>query len=410
MMGFHVHNLGCKVNRVESDTLIAELLSHGVDNVALDEATVVLINTCTVTAEADSKARKAVRKALAAAQSPQVIVTGCAAVIDPQMFAELGANVRVIPDKQAAAAAALALLVDSSLEVVPIRRTGAGFPTRMGIKIQDGCDNRCSYCIVSTARGPARSVPITQILSQVQEAESSGVREIVLTGINLGRFSDCGQDLTGLLKILIESTTTMRFRLSSIEPPNVDSELAECISSADGRICAHLHLPLQSGSDTVLARMGRSYDISSFRDRVAALRSSLPHLALTTDVIVGFPGETEEEFQQTLDFCKQIAFAKIHVFRYSVRKGTPAATMPDQVAPTIKAERAQILRDLAADLRKSDAQNRIGTLEAVLVEAKGRATSDSYYTVKVPGGVPAGELVKMQFVSYRDNLMEGTVL
>ena len=409
-MGFHVHNLGCKVNRVESDRITASLLSRGALNVPIEQARVVLVNTCTVTAEADKKARKAVRQALAVADDPVVIVTGCASVIDPQMFTSLGDKVLVVADKLAATQTAAEYLACDDVDADAQPRTGAGFPTRMGVKIQDGCDNRCSYCIVSTARGPARSISAAEVLSEVVSAQEAGVREIVLTGINLGRYDDSGMDLSDLLGLLCKSTTELRFRLSSIEPPDLSVALIDRISSAEGRICAHLHLPLQSGDDNILARMNRAYDSTFYKQLTDRLRTALPQLALTTDVIVGFPGESESQFERSMRFCEDIGFAKIHIFRYSPRAGTAAAAMVDQVDPLEKARRAQALNDLAFRSRNHDASTRIGFIENVLTEKQGFGMSESYYRVKVPKTSEPGELLRMQFSSYHDNLMTGKVL
>ncbi|NLG10710.1 MAG: tRNA (N(6)-L-threonylcarbamoyladenosine(37)-C(2))-methylthiotransferase MtaB [Coriobacteriaceae bacterium] len=409
-MRFFVHNLGCKVNRVESDRITADLISRGATSAPIQQARVVVINTCTVTAEADRKARKAVRQALTTGDDPVVIVTGCATVIAPEMFTSLGEKVLVIADKQAATQIAAKYLgCDDGICDTP-RRTGAGFPTRMAVKIQDGCDNRCSYCIVATARGPARSVVATDILTEVKAAQESGVHEIVLTGINLGRYDDSGLNLSGLLDLLCRSTVGLRFRLSSIEPPDIDSDLIDQIATGGERICAHLHLPLQSGSDTILARMNRAYDSAFYQELTERLRSNLPRIALTTDVIVGFPGESEAEFEQSLQFCERIGFSKMHIFRYSPRAGTPAATMANQIEAAEKTRRAQMFNDLAIRMRQQDAIARIGTIETVLIEKRGFGMSESYHRVQVPIRSEAGDVLRMQFCAYNDNLMTGRVL
>ncbi|MDR3053546.1 MAG: tRNA (N(6)-L-threonylcarbamoyladenosine(37)-C(2))-methylthiotransferase MtaB [Coriobacteriales bacterium] len=410
--GFFVHNLGCKVNRVESDTMAASLIAAGATQTSLDEAAVVLINTCTVTAEADTKARKAVRQALRAAGQPWVIVTGCAAMIDPQAYAELDKRVLVLPDKPAATDRALALCSppQAGLPASKPLRTGDAFPTRMGIKIQDGCDNRCSYCIVNRARGTARSVALTDLLAQAQAAESGGVREIVLTGVNLGSYSSAGVDLVELLQTLLQQTAKTRYRLSSLEPPDLSDALIATIACSEGRLCAHLHLPLQSGCDSTLRAMGRLYDTAFFSERVQALRKALPQVALTTDVIVGFPGETTADFEQSYAFCQRIGFSRLHVFRYSKRTGTPAACMPLQVSPELKAARSRLLRELSAQLQERDLQTRVGTQELVIVEKRTQGTSESYLKVEVPGSCEPGSLVRMQFTGYRATLIHGSII
>jgi threonylcarbamoyladenosine tRNA methylthiotransferase MtaB len=409
---FFVHNLGCKVNRVESDALTTSLMAAGATPTAAHSADLIIINTCTVTAEADAKARQAVRQAAQNARHPWVIVTGCAAVVDPNAYADLADKVVVIPNKQLALLRAEELLagVAAPSGTVPPVQEGVLFNTRVGIKVQDGCDNRCTFCIVNRARGQAVSVPFAQIRAQVKAAQEQGSHEIVLTGINLGCYHDGSRDLTALLEELLAQTQGVRFRLSSLEPQDLPHGLGALISASQGRVCAHLHLPLQSGSNAVLAAMGRRYDTQSYAALVGELRRELPSLALTTDVIVGFPGETQADFEATCAFCEAMAFSKLHVFRYSRREGTPAAAYPQQVAPEVKAERSLRLRELGAVLRERDALGRVGTRENVVVERAGRATAESYYRVVVPVSCKVGALLQVQFTDYRDNLMHATIL
>ncbi|MDR2196603.1 MAG: radical SAM protein [Coriobacteriales bacterium] len=433
--GFFVHNLGCKLNRVESDSIRAALEAAGAVFVALDEASVVLVNSCTVTATADAKTRKAIRQALLAAARPWVIVTGCAVALEQEAFRRLGARVIVEPDRLCALRRASLLLdvadgaagprgLDRAAE--PLRldraaeprgvarrakprdvarrakprdvdgaallprgtqlRTGAGFPTRMGLKIQDGCDARCAYCIVTHARGRSRSESFATLLSQVQEAQRQGVREIVLTGINIGLYFSEGHDLVELLSAFLSVSEQPRFRLSSLEPQHATDELLNLMASSKGRICAHLHLPLQSGSDHVLEQMGRRYDTAFFRERVDAARKRMPQLGLTTDVICGFAGESEAQHEQSMEFCRQMGFMRMHVFRFSTRAGTPAAARHDHLPASCILERAGQMRALAHDLARTDAQGRVGTVELVLVEGQGWGRSESYHRVRIVPG------------------------
>ncbi|MDR1713893.1 MAG: tRNA (N(6)-L-threonylcarbamoyladenosine(37)-C(2))-methylthiotransferase MtaB [Coriobacteriales bacterium] len=430
--GFCIINLGCKVNRVDADFMAATLAAGGHTARPAAEAAVIVVNTCTVTAEADSKARKAVRQAARQPHNPQVIVTGCAVNIAPDVWKSLAANVLAIPDKTAACQLADKLLSPpipaepgggngclatgsrgaagcrpagaQAVSDAPFSRTQTR--TRVVLKVQDGCDNHCAYCIVPAARGNARSVPLAQISEQAQSHAAAGVREIVLCGINLGAYCSDGQDLVGLLQALLAHTEQTRFRLSSIEPQDVNQKLLTAIANSDSRICAHLHLPLQSGSNHVLSAMQRPYDTAGFARLVADARELLPKVALSTDVIVGFPGESEADFQQTLEFCRRMGFSRMHVFRYSRRPGTRADAMPNQVPPTVKASRAAQLHLLADELLAADALSRLSDVEQVLVEKRGQGTSESYHRIQVPDNLRPGSLLPLRFTSWSANLIQ----
>lgn len=402
---FCVHNLGCKVNRVESDMITAKLLASGGVEVRREDARLVIINTCTVTGEAETKTRKAIRQALAGTQAPWVIATGCAIAVNQDAYEAIGDKVIAEPSRTLATSKAFELLgLEPSIAGMP-QRIGESFNQRMGVKIQDGCDNRCTYCIVPFARGAANSTPFEELVSQVVKAEQSGVGEIVLTGVNIGCYSSGGAGLVELVDGLLAATNELRLRLSSIEPQHVDDRLLSLMAASQGRLCAHLHLPLQSGCDTTLQAMGRLYDTAVFEDRVVRARGLMPRLALTTDVIVGFPGETDEDFQKSFAFCERMRFSKMHVFRYSKRPGTPAAARPDQIEPQIIAARAAAFRGLSVKLRAEDLESRIGTTEKVLVERSGRGTSESYHQVIIPAQSALGRLVSVQFACVRDTLL-----
>jgi threonylcarbamoyladenosine tRNA methylthiotransferase MtaB len=433
---FFVHNLGCKVNRVESDALSAFFLSMGASRVSRDEARVVVVNTCAVTATAEAKTRKAIRQALAGSRKPWVIATGCAVALDREGYQALGARVIAEPDRNRAQEAALDLLGLGNAEGGGARRgaplrVGEGFNTRMGIKIQDGCDNACSYCVVRIARGAARSVPSVRIREQVRDAERAGVREIVLTGVNVGCYDDEGVDLCQLLGMLLDATAPvmvdatsaapvsasasatapndggLRFRLSSLEPQHATDELLALMADSKGRVCAHLHLPLQSGCDRTLAAMRRPYGTAFFAERAKRARDLMPHLALTTDVIVGFPTESDEDFRESYEFCRRMGFSRMHVFRYSRRPGTPAAEIKGQVTSATSSERAGTLRALGARMRARDIASRVGASERVLVERRGRGTSESYHQVEFGAESTPGQLITMRFTGYRDTLIQG---
>lgn len=392
-MRFDVVNLGCRVNRVESDSIAAKLTDHQwlIDH---DDPELVVVNTCTVTGEADKKTRKTVRRVLKDYPEATVLVTGCAAAMTPEVYESMSERVRLV-GKAAVVEAALAL-DDSSLHghaACEAVRFGDEFPTRVGIKIQDGCDNACTYCIVHVARGRSSSTDCEECLREAKRHYDAGAREIVLTGIDLGNYDYRGLRLDGLLKMLTEAMPEARIRISSIEPPSITDEIIRMIAQSEGRICRHLHLPLQSGSSKVLAEMDRHYDADGFKRLVDALYLAIPSMSLSTDIIVGFPGETEEDFEETLRMVEHCRFSKVHIFRYSKRAGTPAAARADQVPAEVVAVRARRLRDVAHAVRKSEQQRRIGTTESVLVEQCGVGTTESYFTVNVDESIPRGALL-----------------
>ncbi len=390
----HVVNLGCRVNRVESDRITVELDRRGFDLVDEDEAEIVVINTCAVTGEAEAKTRKAVRHALGRARAPWVIVTGCAVNLHADAFTALSERVIAEPSKAKVAGCAEGLFADRLRDRV--RPDDSGLSTlndllgrsRIGVKVQDGCDNRCSYCIVWKARGPERSVDVARVVADVREAVVSGVAEVVLTGVNLGAYrglDDAGEDvgIDELVEVLVRDTDIPHIRLSSIEPMDVDVRLLERMAAYPDRIAPFLHLPIQSGCTETLARMNRPYDADDLLDLVDTIRGAVPGIALSGDLIVGFPGETDEEFERTRALVERIGFSRLHVFRYSARPGTPAATMPDQVPAQTMAARSAIIRALVDKTSRDDAAARIGAIERAVIEYPGRGTLGSFHRVIV---------------------------
>ncbi len=400
-----VVNLGCRVNRVESDWMEASFRESGCRLVAEEEADVVVVNTCAVTGEAQAKTRKAVRHAAALPHHPLVVVTGCVANLFPSELVSLGENVHVVASKEGLVRSALDLWgFDRPLGhgyLCGESRSGAPGRLKRGVKVQDGCDNRCTYCIVWRARGVPFSMDPINIESQVRRVLDEGAREVELTGINLGRYRFAQSDghildLGGLLCRLapLVRDAGAIIRASSVEPPEVTPDLVEAMAEHGDVVCAHLHLPLQSGCSSTLARMGRRYDADGFAQAVDLLRGALPRASVSTDVIVGFPGETDAEFAESLAFCESMAFSKIHAFRFSARPDTPAAGMPNKVPADVVRERSEHLRALGDALRVAEATARVGTVEPVLVErvvnGMGRGTSASFHDVTVtPRGAEA---------------------
>lgn len=384
---FAVVSLGCKVNRAEVDSFSAKLISEGWALTEPEAADLVIINTCTVTSLADKKTRQTVRKVCKESAADKIIVTGCASAIEPDIYKEMDSRIEIVTkrDMQNASAKDMSILA------------GGDFRTRAALKIQDGCNNACTYCIVHTARGSAWSMPHEQVEESVSSMLDAGIKEIVLSGVDIGAYDDAGFGLVDLCKSLLKiiGERDARIRISSIEPNNVSSELIELLANAEGKVCRHLHMPLQSGSSKVLAEMDRHYSANEYLDIVEKLKAKVPSIALSTDIIVGFPGESDEDFKASADLAHKCGFMKIHVFPYSKRSGTPAAERADQVADEIKAARAAELRKLSDELAKADLDKRHGTDEFVLVENE-LARTESYHLIDAPKGAKPGDLIKTE--------------
>ena len=406
-MKVSVVNLGCKVNRVESDTIAKAYENRGAELCDVPEADIVVVNTCTVTEEADKKTRKSIRRVLRQNDQAQVVVTGCAAAIEPEFYRSLDARICVVDKMDLleemgdGAAASAASLV----------RVGDEFPTRVSVKVQDGCNHSCTYCIVHVARGKAWSRPVSAVVEETLALADAGAKELVLTGIDLGSYSyasDTGRVRLGsLVRLLLEALDKaghgdVRLRIGSIEPRSLDAEFIKVLAESDGRVCRHLHLPLQSGSDKVLKEMNRPYTSRDFADLVARLKREVGDISLTTDIIVGFPGETEQDFVDTCNLAREVGFTKIHVFRYSRREGTPAAARTDQVPPEVKERRAHELSALGAALRIEYAQRHIGAEERIAVEQDGWGMTESYYKVRLGGKYAPGSLVQARLTGVDD--------
>ena len=371
---FSIKTLGCKVNQVESETMMLDLAGYDVEPVdEYERADAIIVNTCSVTGEADAKTRKAIRKMARSPRCSSVIVTGCSAALHEEELLELDEKVHVVVDKTAVAAFivesfSLDVTRDDDVEQRMRHENEPLFRTRSFVKVQDGCENFCSYCIVPYARGACVSMPFREIIARVEDLVSSGTREIVLTGINIGRYRDETQQISDISDLIeaVAETGIERIRVSSIEPVDIDEKFTSLFERIP-QMCEHVHIPLQSGSNTVLGRMGRRYTKEEFARSAALLRSVSPDISLTTDVIVGFPHESDEEFEQTVRFCEEIGFSKIHVFRYSPREGTPAA-LEEQIPSCTVVSRADELRKVSDDLARRYRARFVGKPLEVLME------------------------------------------
>jgi threonylcarbamoyladenosine tRNA methylthiotransferase MtaB len=372
-----IQTLGCKLNQAESETLAGRFVSAGCLVVKEgDEADVYILNTCTVTHIADSKSRHLLRMSRRANPRALVIATGCYdAPIGkgPGMIA--GVDL-IVPNTDKAR------LVEIVRSRIPFEASSGGFDenprTRRFIKVQDGCSRRCAYCIVPLVRGPEKSVGADRVIAEINGLTASGCNEVVLTGTEIGSYRSAGLDFEGLVRRVIAETTVSRVRISSLQP----HELTPAFLSVweNTRLCPHFHISLQSGSDSVLKRMKRGYSVAGYSAAMASILKALPGAAVTTDVIVGFPGETEEEFKETLDYCGKAGFARIHIFPFSARPGTAAFSMPAQVNAKKKKERCERLAAVGEKAALGFRASKIGKETDVLWEHGTRAGEYSGYT------------------------------
>jgi threonylcarbamoyladenosine tRNA methylthiotransferase MtaB len=371
-MKVYLDTIGCRLNQSEIETMARQFRAAGHEIVATaDEADMAAVNTCTVTSQAAADSRGAIRR-IARAGVDKIIATGCWATLQPEKAAALPNVLRVINNSQKETLVPELLnLPAESFDLEPIVREplpGLRQRTRAFIKVQDGCDNHCTFCITTIARGEGRSHPLADVIADVQSALDGGTKEIVLTGVHLGSWGyEFDAHLRDLVKAILAHTDTPRLRLSSLEPWDLDADFFRLWE--DERLCQHLHLPLQSGCAATLKRMARKTTPASFRDLVAAARQIMPDAAITTDVIAGFPGETDEEFAESLEFIREIDFAGGHAFTYSPRPGTVAARLEGQVRHEVRKERNAILRELFEEGAKAYRQCFVGGETSVLWES-----------------------------------------
>jgi threonylcarbamoyladenosine tRNA methylthiotransferase MtaB len=420
---YHVQNFGCRATQADGAAIERQLLDRGLlraDDAS--QAEVVVLNTCTVTAAADQDARAAIRRIHRENPSAQILITGCYAQRAPQELSVLpGVSVVVgnshkhqlvnylppdlsfVPLTQIGAMAEPKVIVGdifahTELMAGPVFDGAGGEKTRPNLKVQDGCNNRCSFCIIPSVRGPSRSLKLHEVLREVDALVARGYREIVLSGINLGRW---GRELTprtnfvSMLHTILERTAIEKIRISSVEPMDWTNEVIELVASSS-RICKHAHVPLQSGSDRILRRMHRKYRPWHYADRIEGIRAAMPDAAIGADVMVGFPGETDDDFEQTRALIERLSFTYLHVFTYSSRPGTPSATMPDQVPVQLARDRNRVLRELAAQKKRAFMESFVGReVEAItLTHFDGEYTealTDNYLKLKVSGQQEANQ-------------------
>ncbi len=380
-MKVHLRMVGCRLNQSEIDTMARQFKSLGheiVDSPA--NADHSIINSCAVTNEATRTSRKLIRDFQRANPAGETTVTGCYAQIAPRDISRLP-GVRTVVDNASKSQLVSQITGEriDNFDSEPHEREAALSRTRAFVKVQDGCDNACTFCVTTIARGAGASRPIAEVVREVNYLKRAGYQEAVLTGVHLGSYGyDLGDrhGLTHLVNALLNDTDMPRLRLSSLEPWDLAPEFFSLWT--DQRLCPHLHLPLQSGCDSTLRRMRRHTDQRQFRSLVESARAAIPSLRITTDVIVGFPGETDDEFEQSERFIAEMEFGGLHVFRYSSRPGTPASRMRDQISKRIKKARSARLLSLSQQMEKRFAQAQCGRRSEVLWEQVSGATPEGY--------------------------------
>ena len=426
-MRIAIYTLGCKVNQYETQAMEQELTARGHELVDFEQpADAYIINTCSVTAISDKKSRQMIRRARKL--NPDAIVAACGCYVQTHtdevlelgidLVGGTGQRMEFLRQLLTAAEKKTRVLVDDALhrhefEILPAG--GQMSRTRAMLKVEDGCRNFCTYCIIPFARGPVRSLPISEAVVQTGQLAAEGYQEVVITGIEI---SSWGQDLDGekslvdLLEAVSAAAGEMRLRLGSLEPRTITEDFCRRAAKLMN-LCPHFHLSLQSGCDETLRRMNRRYDTERFYKSVTLLREFFPGVAITTDLITGFPGETEEEFQKTLDFIRRCEFAQIHVFPYSVRPGTRAAAM-EQLPKSVKEERAARAGEVAAQLHEQYLQSCVGQVYPVLFEQPGRegeftGHAPNYMEVTAPGEDLHNCLRPVRITGVKGTILKGEI-
>ncbi|MBK9290121.1 MAG: tRNA (N(6)-L-threonylcarbamoyladenosine(37)-C(2))-methylthiotransferase MtaB [Bacteroidetes bacterium] len=409
--------LGCRLNQFETDALASRFHFGSYQVVDFeDQADVYVVNTCTVTNQSDQKSRQTIHQARRRNADALVVVTGCMANNYKESLLESKAINYVVDNERKAA---IYSIIEEhfrgqapdpegfDVDVFSYETATHTFHTRSMIKIQDGCDNFCTFCIIPKVRGRATSRPQDEILDNIRQVLDHGFREVVLTGVNIGRYEHQGVNFEQLVERILELPGDFRVRISSIEPDGFSHRFLELFDHP--KLTPHLHLCLQSGSEAVLLRMRRMYTAREFRQIAETLRSRYPNFNLTTDIIVGFPGETEEEFEQTVQMARELKFSHIHTFKYSVRNGTRAERMPGQVSEKVKNQRSEIIRGIALQNKRDYYTSMLGQTQRLLVERisdqfVARGYGQHYIPIRVEH---AEQLIRNQFVDVRlDRIFE----
>ncbi len=421
--------VGCRLNQYETERIAARLHPFGFKRVHGQEAAdLYIINTCTVTHRADSDCRYLIRRAVRQNPNSRIVVVGCYVENEPERLAAMD-GVDVLINNQEKEAIVEILSQKLPEFFTSPSHTGSSSSAldfhernRAWMKISDGCNQRCSFCIITKVRGNLVNRPASEIIEEINVLVEHGFNEVVLTGVNMGYYKDPNpgssvKSLAGLCRLILSETDIARIRLSSIEPQAVTDELIDVFAASKGRICRHFHLPLQSGSQPVLKRMRRPYTPEKFLERASKLKEAVENTIIGADVIVGFPGETDEDFERSIEVCRSGAIDYLHVFSYSDRPGTEAAEMPDKINPNVIKERNVVLTRISNELRFRSHQRQIGKTLEFIAEHKQApegfywGISDNYLRVKLPLEVGNGkEIVKVKITAAFPEHMEGKPL
>ena len=445
MATYFLENFGCRATQADGAAIERQLLDRGLARAqSAGEAEVVVLNTCTVTASADQDVRAAIRRIHRGNPGTKIVVTGCYAQRAPKEISTMPGVSLVVGNSHKHAVADYAAPLASAGGFVPLTHIGsadesnivvgdifahtellaapvfegedASEKTRPNLKVQDGCNNRCSFCIIPAVRGRSRSLALEHVLRETRELVARGYHEIVLSGINLGRW---GRDLAprsnfaAMVRAALENTAIEKLRISSVEPMDWTNELIELVATSP-RIAKHAHVPLQSGSDRVLRRMHRKYRPWHYADRIERIRHAMPDAAIGADVMVGFPGESSEDFEETRALIERLPFTYLHVFTYSSRPGTPSAAMPAQIPVEVARERNRVLRELAADKKHAFMESFRGrTLSALTLrkclDGCTEAITDNYLKVMVSGSYGTNQWITARIDNLHDSGLVGHV-
>lgn len=407
-MKFNIITFGCKVNQYESNMMKENMLSSNFFYTEdLNDANIIIVNTCSVTNVADKKCLKMIRRLKREYSNAILVVAGCSSQNKQSVYESLDIDIlignrdksiinKLIKEYIETEKKYVKFYNDRNLDFEDMYISDYNH-TRAFIKIEDGCDNFCSYCIIPYVRGSVRSKDFDKVIKEAKELAKHGHKEIVLTGIHTGHYLNNGYDLTDLINELSKIDDIKRIRISSIEVTELNEKFLDMLKNND-KVCDHLHIPLQAGSDEILKRMNRKYDLAYYEEKIKKIRSIRPDISISTDIIVGFPYETEELFLNTLEFSKKIKFSKIHVFPYSVRVGTAAANMEEQVDEVVKKMRVKRLMAVSHML-EVDYYNKFKDKELdILIETCDNNVSEghtsNYLLVSVPENIKVGEIVR----------------
>ncbi|PLX69169.1 MAG: tRNA (N(6)-L-threonylcarbamoyladenosine(37)-C(2))-methylthiotransferase MtaB [Denitrovibrio sp.] len=416
-----IYTYGCKVNQVESEKIVNDFkLYNLIITDDIKKADVIILNTCAVTANAEKKFRSLIRRAKSEKPSTLIAVTGCAAEKDKEKLKSIGADIVVTNSGKMDVLKHISEKSDHLESIfdthgfVEAENISMATKTRAFVKIQDGCDSNCAYCIIPSLRGLPVSRAYDSIISEIKNLVNTGYKEIVPVGIHVGKY---GMDIAGefdlcsLIEGILKIEGDFRIRLTSIEVNELTPKMISLLENNTDKICRHYHIPLQSGSSQTLERMNRNYTSEEYIDKLTELKRRIPDCLLGADVIVGFPGETDEHFKETLSTIEKSLLEHLHIFAYSDRSGTKASEMPNKINGKVKSERAKFLRAKAAEIKYEAAKKRIGNIYKVLTQKDNTGITDNYFTIKFKEPVEPNIFIDVLITTaLKDGTLKGDIL